>query len=311
MEPRKLVRLQPNVPREMRKAVLVGNGAIAGGAECLSEVIRSLGGKDAEIHSGLEYAVALSFYSANIRTLKNIVIHSFLRSEGEAGSFNFESNLKRFSDVNSIRTKIADAFVEANKSRLTIRPEFDKYVPDLTSRDVGIVTINWDELLWRKPNLNLVQLHGRASAADSLILPTEQIADAFILEALRLLRDSKINAKPLQELFRGHWQAELVEAEKSAFHWIASASELVIYGVAINPYDAELLQVLRQWNNMKPLGFRETRIEGKPNLTVVNPKVVHAELAARFLCVQEYLWINPIKDVQVVMSLKNGCFTAD
>lgn len=232
-----------------------------------------------------------------------MVVHAFARSAGKNISDITES-IELFQSVSKFRQTLAVAFTKAHG--LSLRPELDMHVEDIANDDVGVITINWDELLWKREKINLIQLHGRASASESLILPMEQISDDFIFEVLSLFNASNIDLSTLGSVFRKEYQKMLTEAEKLAFSWTYAAKELVLYGIALNAYDAEMLQVLRQWNNTRALGYEQTRLGGRPNLMVVNPTWKNAEDSARFLCVREFLWIHPIEKTSYIMYLKDG-----
>ena len=67
------------------------------------------------------------------------------------------------------------------KNQINLRPEIDTVQPMITT-ETGVITTNWDELLWYiKPEiLNLVQLHGSARLPETLLLPTEYAIEEMV-----------------------------------------------------------------------------------------------------------------------------------
>jgi len=277
----------------IRKVVIVGNGAIQGGNEKVAEAIQSYKSQDAVIHAQLDYGTALAFYAANIRTIKNVLIQRLLQNDKQY-NIDIAEYRKSLCDAEIIREKLATAFSIKTGHGIELRPEISRYVPDLDGDAVGVITINWDELLWQEIGLNLVQLHGRTSIPNSIILPMEQIQDAFISDIVKCTQLSAETQKDVEMILRGEIQYHLRDAERQAFLWMHSADELVVYGVSMNPYDAELFQLMRQWNNFAPKDHNARRKNEHPNLTIINPDPLHVQRTALFLCAQEYRWIDPL-----------------
>lgn len=298
----------------IQKVLVVGNGAVENGDGLVWDVIRSYGGADAAIHARMDYGVPLAFYAANIRTIRNSLIKTLIRTAGQYRADTCVENAwSKFSEAEELRKKVGAVFGMGRQAgappKSKLRAELERYCPDIENDGVGVITINWDELLWQRGGLNLIQLHGRATHPNSLILPMEQIQDGSLCEDLQLIEKPKLDHAELDRAFRGECRAWLREAETLAFQWIEFARELVIYGVAMNPYDAELFQVLRRWNSMAAKGYKQTRINGRRNLTVINPNRQHADSAARLLCVSEYMWIDPLSGVRYeVSNVGNGVY---
>lgn len=297
--------LNPLIPKltgqKIKKVVLIGNGAVINGNMPLVEVFASGGSEDAKIYSQLNPSVALAILAADIQTHKNRYAFDTIRTLNGIYPQNTNSDAQtQFAQVNKWREDIGLAFVKAKREQvIKLNNDLEKYIPDLASNSVGIITTNWDDLLIDRNLSNLIQLHGSASRPNSIILPTEKIEDDFSLTLIKLCIPSNVDINEICSAYRNSEdQCFLQQAEDKAIEWMKNANELVLFGSAINAYDCELFQALRRWNNLRSKGFPQTRVNGAPQLVIVNPNKDHAETGARLLRVREYLWINPIHNTQ-------------
>ena len=153
--------------------------------------------------------------------------------------------------VRNFIIKLAKAYNEATKSsEISFRDRalFNKFY---SNDSTGIVTINWDEVLWNDSSIdNIIQLHGRCSISDSLVLPTEMIIDAniFKLHEENLLKNNvALKTDYLSRYFRGtkNIRQSLEDAHGIAYDWLRNAKTMIIWGIAFNAYDAELISLFQ------------------------------------------------------------------
>lgn len=242
-----------------RKVLIVGNGAVVNGSQPL-------------IHSMLDLeGVAKSYHD---RTLANFPIDTLastafmhrafraklIRALRNPTQFQDESVAGMLTDllrINKIRMEIADSYREAvSKGMLELHREVDIVKRELDFKLDGIITTNWDELFTHRYQLvqNIVCLHGRVSAPDTLILPTEMACDDRIfnedIHLLKLLDQAVTEAKfshedVLSAFGRAGGASEIEHAHFLAMSWLEQTQDIIVWGLGIHHYDAELAAVLR------------------------------------------------------------------
>lgn len=190
------------------------------------------------------------------------------------------------------RNELAGAFCTATKNgeiSLRNRELFDKFHLENT----GIITINWDEVLWNDHEINnIIQLHGRCSVPESLVLPTELIIDDNIF---RICEKYLFKDKPHIEQLSQYYRSKVVrdylrDAHKVAIKWLEREKGLIIWGVAFNVYDAELISLFPP----KPFNSLE-------EITIINTVGDDRDIAAAIAGkgVQIRRDINPITGKQI------------
>ena len=198
--------------------------------------------------------------------------------------------------IRNKRIELAKAYDEATKSNeisLRNREFFNKsYSNDST----GIVTINWDEVLWNDSSIdNIIQLHGRCSLPDSLVLPTELIIDTNIFklkEGNLLKNDVALRTDYLSRYFRGTKiiRQSLEDVHGIAYDWLRKAKTLIIWGIAFNVYDAELISLFQSppFNELK-------------EIVIANPNSGHRYIANEIVGegVMDRIYIDPTTGEQV------------
>lgn len=176
-------------------------------------------------------------------------------------------NIKRVTDTFfEFLEHLGQAYTQARSlNAISFQPEID-YIQRYFSSNAGIITLNWDELAWflSNPNgtpafANIIQLHGRATYPESMVLPTELILTEGPVNLTNLIRSDKLRANAtkaiqtrishsflLQRIARrtSDIDAALRHAHFTAMDWLENASELVLWGIALNQYDSELLTIL-------------------------------------------------------------------
>jgi NAD-dependent SIR2 family protein deacetylase len=202
----------------------------------------------------------------------------------------------------AFRKNIANSFLESQKiEEIQLRDEIEKIRAFISDDTVAVITTNWDELLWSESStfLNLVQLHGRASFPESMILPTELTTDDECLrnfdriKAIKHWMDSGFDQENALQNFsdlltRGDMLTHLDQAHHTAVHWLSTAEELLVWGVNFNVYDAELNTVVSaSYDANSPL----------KKLSVIDIKKAQADLAARmnFFSINDVTFINAKK----------------
>jgi len=143
-----------------------------------------------------------------------------------------------------------------------------------------VITTNWDELLWSDTDEqghftfpNIVQLHGRASIPESLVLPTEFVIEDMPSTMFSLIKDSKLQHDAVRALEKRIESSvllsklarrspmvhkSLTSAHGTALRWLRTAREVILWGLALHEYDSELMTILyvtadqRDHDHMEP-----------------------------------------------------------
>ena len=120
--------------------------------------------------------------------------------------------------------------------------------------------------MWNDSGIDsIIQLHGRCSIPDSLVLPTELIIDTniFKLKEENLLKnDAALRTDYLSRYFRGtkNIRQSLKDVHGIAYDWLEKAKTLIILGIAFNVYDAELISLFQPppFNELKEIVIANT-----------------------------------------------------
>ncbi len=233
--------------------LIVGSGAIVNSWEPVISTIRQIvdpsrsGGPayDLARFSGHELA-RLSFFH---RLYRNAVIKDPTKMKRA-------ELIKLLDYYTKFRLALAQSFTKfEDDGEIRLRDSFELVNSHIDPNIDGIITINWDQLLWKEKNRfpNLIQLHGRVTIPESLILPTETAAEEDILNSLTPLQYARIQGhKDIDEKTDGEfirqWQRrdsihELLIAHSTAMKWLAGANKVLFFGVGFNLYDNELNSV--------------------------------------------------------------------
>ncbi len=135
------------------------------------------------------------------------------------------------SAMRELRAALSAELREASqKGELIVRPSFIEVVDALNGQgfQTNVITTNWDvsidqALAIRAPNVSVFHLHGDIGDPETLYLPSE-----ISVEPYRANREASFHA-------RGFLSAKAA---------IASATDLIIYGLSLSALDAEWCQVL-------------------------------------------------------------------
>lgn len=240
------------------RVALVGSGAVANTWEPLRTAIRKTideGFPDGGVphwHFPLETSANMAFWYR----MQRIFLFRALKAKSRVS----RRDLDWILEIGNFRRRIGEEYNEALQNNLIfLQPELAQVQQRLNPQQDAVITTNWDELLWRANSFcrNIIQLHGIASIPNSIILPTETSVDdqifAFDQDFISRLRKISLKmgstSERIDELLavftRGEMTRTLEQAHREAVRWFEAARELVIWGVGLNAYDAELLAVLR------------------------------------------------------------------
>lgn len=267
--------------RPPKRVLLVGNGAVEGGWSALER------GTGLPPSTNPDTAAALlARFAFRYRRVKNELLIAF-NTTGIIPYDRYQAARNDLSTLHEFRVSVATAFNNAQcmkELRLRHCAPVERFLsnPDET----GIITTNWDGLLWLQPGLkNVIQLHGLASHPDSLIFPSELSTDEHILELAKKVAKSEDTIAAVNWIeghYRGEFAATLKAAHELAIDWLAGAEEVMVWGLAVHPYDAELLSVLSSWARS-----REKR--ERSSVILVNPNRDHRDRLATVLAAASYL----------------------
>ena len=209
--------------------------------------------------------------------------------------------------INGIKERIGDLAAAYEKSP----PYFRKYIDKIEQRvdiDTAVVSLNWDMTGWNRHRgttaafPNLVHLHGRCSDPGSMILPLEMTATDDLQDFLHFLKDADkvrenierdtaavIGEEGIACLMRRDpgSTSRLTSAHKVAISWLEAAREVVVWGLAFNPSDAEISTVLN--------AVAKSRTVEYERLVVINPDPRNRLIAAAILHtnLENVEWIDP------------------
>lgn len=258
--------------------LLIGNGAIMKGWAPLPNALGCPHIQDPNILGSL-----LASYTYRYRRLKNELLISL--HDGECDPLTKVDELKlELHALREYRHQIGTAYNNAHMMGLLCMNDCSPVEELLREgRSVGTITVNWDGVIWTDPRFkNVVQLHGLSANPDSLVLPSElgiddHIFELAINESLKGGRDDrKLALAKLSGHFRGRDAVRLKEAHDIAVDWMAHAEEIFVWGMALHPYDAELLTVLQASQGPE-------REIGLKMVTIINPNPSDRNRAGVFL----------------------------
>jgi hypothetical protein len=189
---------------------------------------------------------------ANLQMARLVYLLRIVDREDEQGRKEIEAALRNF------RARLASELVAAVEAgTIRARPEFTQLLRRFkpTHGRIAVITTNWDSSIGVatkafSPQLEVFHLHGCASECDSLYLPTE-ISD----EHYRSEQERKAHA----------------HACRDAIYAFEQATQLVIYGCALSPLDAELVHLLSF--------AKHTRNVRRAHVVDLNPEPVAKRLA--------------------------------
>jgi hypothetical protein len=248
---------------EPKKLIIIGSGAVENSYVPLIRAVEKfplvkipagMYGGIYNDHSVIMHSLANSYFK--YRIFREKFLHEIssrtLRMPKHKGMLDI------ISDFSKLRRGIADEFASAKSSNeIALSAKCVKLLSEADWSETAVITTNWDELVWDIPSCkNLIQLHGRSTFRDSLIVPTEMSFDENVLGWATKCFDinsldeasKEVGRDDFEKIFedvsRNSSQAELHKAHQTALYWLDSAKEITFFGVALNVYDAELNSVL-------------------------------------------------------------------
>lgn len=242
-----------------RKVLIVGNGAVQNGWKPLCHALAVPDG------------VPSSYYERTradfpTETLANIAfthrVHRSnlvreLRKTHHKDLIQIKNSIKHLLLVKRIREEISNSYIDAVEvNAISFRKELSYVYNEIDTELDGVITTNWDELWVRKDVIakNIVALHGHVSSPNSLILPTEMACDDWVfnedsslINALSQIetREDLLHEQLYDAFARGAAANQIEHAHFLAMGWLDKAEEIIVWGLGIHPYDAELAAVLR------------------------------------------------------------------
>jgi hypothetical protein len=250
--------------------LLIGNGAIRNGNVPLENVIYRFSNSRQPQDPTIHYLARMVFI---YRSFRDQLLIKIANDQEIKKNIHIEEK----EDVELLletREILEDAYITATEKDEISLINKEKFQSYLSKNNTGVITINWDEVLWDWNNQsieNIIQLHGRCSVHNSLILPTELTLDENIFEVIK----SKLNAKPniikqLSYYYRNDSvRKALRKVHNRAYDWLVNTKQLIIYGVAFNIYDSELLSL-----------FPPKPINNLEEIIIINPNPTHRDIAA-------------------------------
>jgi hypothetical protein len=154
-------------------------------------------------------------------------------------------------DYYAFKASLSDHYVRAYQNgELGLRSSdaLDAALASVAHADIGVITTNWDPCFWKSERFpNVVQLHGLAGEAESIVLPGEFTSDEALAEILDnhgfVIEDDNVRTQ-VHRMFRGDFRRPLTAALDTAEFWLARAQTIVVWGLALHPYDAEVCRLL-------------------------------------------------------------------
>lgn len=239
-----------------RKLFIVGNGVIENGDIPLKNALKTL--REHHQHRFnwelLGPIPSLSCISAIGRDLFD---HLILVGKGKLLKPLPEEHLilKLFAYSIESRRVLGKSY-STSKDRLRIKDSCWKVLEELgiCDDDSACITTNWDNSLWESSQIKCVaHLHGRCSAPDSMILPTETISER-VLRGVQIqeVQEKLLSLFPededlLNEIVRFYSipddsiHVKMCAVETQFRERLSSVEEVVIIGVRFNDYDHELM----------------------------------------------------------------------
>lgn len=233
---------------------VIGNGAVQNGWEPVMRAFKTVGGLDSLI---VDPAEPFSYLVYQLRALARAleILQSDQQISEERKAVISEMFKERFETLNRIRTLLCRNFIEAEDSgEISLMIPADREFEELM-QDPGfsIITTNWDTLLHRKfKDHPILSLHGWVEDPRSLYLPTEVTFDSY----------RTLDPESAKHLRLGHNQA---------IDLLSHARRVVLWGISLNMYDAEICVALAE--SCRP----ETKENRDKEFVVVNPCTLPAK----------------------------------
>jgi hypothetical protein len=247
-EPRLLL-LGP-MPREIDTVILAGSGIVADGWKPLHDAV--LGFQHAIDPT---YALASCVYRA--RASKRFI--TLNEGKPEANAATLENSRRAIQELHVLRPSVAKRYREAAENgqiRLVPTPNL---IDGLASDSKTVfITTNWETLLEKRfPNNSILHLHGCVNLPGTIIFPTELALDEY-------REDYGESAGEADESIE-----HLKAVHALAIDWIAAATTIVLWGLALHTYDAELAVVLAEVTKATKGILKRNFIVVDPNLKPV------------------------------------------
>jgi hypothetical protein len=257
-----------------KKVFIIGNGAVAGGWEPVKSAIRSGSPTDPP---GQTTSSELANFPLEAISTTAFLFRAFRSSlcrilrHPNVGGRSAIDLMNRLIDTRQSRFAIAQHFDQyINNGKIYFNDEI-QIVEKLWAPDEdAIITTNWDKLIFKTnfPSNKVIPLHGITSHPDTLILPTEMSCDdrvfaedsALLVSLFTEAGKGGINKVDIYNAFTRGAAANYVEAAHyAAMSWLENVEEIIIWGLGVHTYDAELSAVLRTTHaariksNIRPL----------------------------------------------------------
>ncbi len=226
-----------------KTVIFAGNGCVAGGNDPLCESLKEQFKIDVEpsIAASMCSIVAQRFKGKKLFALKDLV--EIIENAGSIDSY-----MSDYYDFkNSLCQKFNDSF---DNKKISLRDSdiISQIIGGTNKEELGVVTTNWDKTFWASSNfLNVVQLHGLSDQRESIVLPSEFATDEDLMEILdnygNALGNEVVRLQVLR-MFRDQYRRPLQVALHTAEFWMNSAQTIVIWGLALHPYDSEVRSLL-------------------------------------------------------------------
>ncbi len=243
----------------LQKIVIVGNGAVENGNEPLRRAIATFEGYDKHVGLDEKYKTSnpdLSSYLAAFSFVARDTRYALLKFLSQNGTI--ESPEKEVIDFsvagfNEFRNQIGKSFCAAQENREISLRDYSsvlRYLELENDEPFGVISTNWDELLFENKlfSKHFIALHGRATEPASLILPMESTIDDTIVDLFLQNRAFPADSKEM-ELINKAFRDRGVRQHHDYIHqiasrWLSNAKRIVLWGVAFNSYDAELISLI-------------------------------------------------------------------
>jgi hypothetical protein len=266
-------------PKVIKTVLIVGNGAVNGGWSPLAHALGC-----PTVTDGDTIAAFLAGYSFTYRDIKNRLLIG-IGEEPTQAKATYDKFKEELYMLAMVREQVGNAFDSAFlRGKITLNECEPIKLLLANPIEIGVINTNWDRLLWSQPIPNIIQLHGMSPFPQSLIFPSELGTDEHIFDLARSAIDNQEALGVVAQMtghYRGTMKSALRNAHGIAAQWLREATEIIVWGSALNAYDAELLTLLKEWSIEKP-----KHQEGC--VTIINPNALHRERAAVILAAPEW-----------------------
>ena len=257
---------------EPNRVFIVGNGAVENaGSAILSALDSTFAGRASDFPyrspDPQNLNECLGLLSRHFQTFRLSAIEDLINfPEPNANRTNeqISKGLKNQIDFLTLHWNLRKVIGTALSRSFSIRK-----CPVDSSPEDGVICLNWDLSFWNASSEyhNLIQLHGIGSAPETMIFPTEywdlekflrgQIKSTITPQAdgrLPIDSGNSALATSLLEILNetGTTASDSFiatnEAHKIAVDWLSEANEVILWGVRLDPYDAEVSSILLATN---------------------------------------------------------------